>query len=1454
MYSRGKMKSDTPLDYAVFQLSPKRSRCELFASSDGNTEKLASGLVKPFVTHLKVAEEQVSLAVQTIKLEVEKHKNAEMWFTKGTLERFVRFVSTPEILELVNTFDVEVSQLEAARRIYSQGAGDQHSGALGVDGTGITAAADATKKELLRAIDVRLVAVKQDLTTACARASAAGFNPETVSKLQLFADRFGAHRLNEACNKFISLWQRRPDLVNSWKPGVDDRAVRSSSESDMSIDDPTEDTTGVHRRPHQPQIKLLLHPTGPDDQRQQPNPTQSEYHLNPSQPSTCQQPKSLATTVPSRRNLNDKNEPSEEQSQPQANAQNDKKEEPLTEPSSIAASQPSRRLSVQDRINLFENKQKESSGGSGSKPVVGKPVELRRLSSDVSSVPVSTERSVLRRWSGASDMSIDVSGEKKDVESPLCTPSSASSVSQAKPNNIFSGACEDKDRKGLNETESSSKVEANSDSGRFGDGGLRDQAEVQSRVEGVLGKEEEVGVKARTGSQSQSRAFTGRAEPLGLSDQGVSQEKLTVSLGNKERNGGVGVETQLSGFLSRVDVVGGKNQVGTFASKAGDSTNDGGFVNRVEKSGPRDQHVTQSRARGSQSHSRSLSGQFDGGSGLKLKGTPSAQLKGVEVNQLDPQPKWSSYTGELEEVGKKELGSSDRQQVKVEDSGVQNMKFQKPVSAGREQTKRSQGRRDEIGVACENSKLENPGKTILETQESVSTISTTPLEQVQRVRQSKGNQELNDELKMKANELEKLFAEHKLRVPGDQSSSARRNKPADKQMEQAASLQHRKPAAAAEIAPAELPDKNTVIERAWSSVNMSQFNSPPMKMVDNQEYGDTLRKNFSELNFTDDSRGKFYERYVQKRDAKLREEWSSNRAEKEAKMKAMQDNLEKSRAEMNAKFSGSADKVDSLSGAGRRAEKIRSFNLRSSVKMEQHPIDSFQSEDEEDLSKFPPQKFYGQEKFFSESSVGDVAFRNAQTKKLLPNRNLSSSTPRTPVISVPRSSAKVSNSSSGKRRVQSENPLAQSVPNFSDFRKENTKPSSGVSKTTTRSQVRNFGRSKSTTEELPVAKEEKPRRSQSLKKSFVNPIELKDLSPLNSDSSVLAPLKFDKEQAEQSPYEKLSKNLDSKPFLRKGNGIGPGAGVTIGKLKASVTSETLENEEEFDELAFEAEDSVDMAKEEEEEELETMVVEDCGDMENGKARLSQGSDKSVNSGSENGDSMRSLSQVDPASVAELRTTEPSTFHSVGSLQDSPGGSPVSWNSRINHPFPYQHETSDIDASVDSPIGSPASWNSHSLAQSEADAARMRKKWGTAQKPIVVANSSHSQSRKEVTKGFKRLLKFGRKSRGTESLADWISATTSEGDDDTEDGRDVANRSSEDLRKSRMGFFQGHPSEDSFNESEFNEQVQALQSSIPAPPANFKLRDDHMSGSSLKAPRSFFSLSSFRSKGSDSKLR
>jgi hypothetical protein len=132
------MRSDTVLDYVVFELSPKHSKCELFVSSNEQTEKLASGLIQPFVNHLKVLEAKASpVAQSSIRLEVEK---SNTWFTKRTLERFVQFVNSPETLEKVNTYYSEMLQLEAARTLYSQRSEDSKFGASD-DG----AAADATK-------------------------------------------------------------------------------------------------------------------------------------------------------------------------------------------------------------------------------------------------------------------------------------------------------------------------------------------------------------------------------------------------------------------------------------------------------------------------------------------------------------------------------------------------------------------------------------------------------------------------------------------------------------------------------------------------------------------------------------------------------------------------------------------------------------------------------------------------------------------------------------------------------------------------------------------------------------------------------------------------------------------------------------------------------------------------------------------------------------------------------------------------------------------------------------------------------------------------------------------------------------------------------------------------------------------------------------------------------------
>lgn len=192
---------------------------------------------------------------------------------------------------------------------------------------------------------------------------------------------------------------------------------------------------------------------------------------------------------------------------------------------------------------------------------------------------------------------------------------------------------------------------------------------------------------------------------------------------------------------------------------------------------------------------------------------------------------------------------------------------------------------------------------------------------------------MNDDLKMKANELEELFAEHKLRAPGDQSNSARRTRPVDILMEQEMASSDWK--RAVETSPVLVTNLKLEAEPAAGySSKEKDYSTPFMKTVDKQENDVTPTQNIYSLGFADDSRGKLYQKYMQKRYAKLREDWSSKRAQKEAKIKAMQDSLEKTSAEMKVKLAGSADKRNSAYGSGRKADKIKPFNVQSATKRE----------------------------------------------------------------------------------------------------------------------------------------------------------------------------------------------------------------------------------------------------------------------------------------------------------------------------------------------------------------------------------------------------------------------------------------------------------------------------------------------------------------------------------------
>jgi hypothetical protein len=379
----------------------------------------------------------------------------------------------------------------------------------------------------------------------------------------------------------------------------------------------------------------------------------------------------------------------------------------------------------------------------------------------------------------------------------------------------------------------------------------------------------------------------------------------------------------------------------------------------------------------------------------------------------------------------------------------------------------------------------------------------------------------------------------------------------------------------------------------------------------------------------------------------------------------------------------------------------------------------------------------------SDNLSADGSSVSADSRKHAPIRSLSNSTPRGPsAASIPKPSSRTTaaNSNSLNRGAPSENPLAQSVPNFSDLRKENTRPSvPSLRGNNPRTQVaKSFARSKSITEETtnstPV-KEDISRRTQSMRKCMVSTIsttnEIKTISTLSDASNAkfgFKPLKSD-----------LPNSYQSYSYGVEGNGLIPQPVLFHDPIK--------DQNEDFDTESLEEE----------------------------VANTDPSQDFQADSDNEN----PSFDDPDADSV-------PKPEHNFPQLAQF-------------FPYQYQNETSDTDAFAESPMGSPGSWNS----------LQVRKKWGTAQAPTI--GGAHMSGRKDMAKGFKRLLKFGRKSRGgTDGVNDWVSAasTTSEGDDDILEVGEVGPTfggalPGEDFRRSNLGYslaaYDGFSENDVFGE-------------------------------------------------------
>lgn len=1372
------MKADTILDYVALQLSPRETRYEVVLSGGGETEKLDPGLPKPLLGHLPAAQELVQGDGRVFKFELSENENEAPWFTKGTVERFVRFANTPELLEQVNAIQAEMAQLNNARNFnlapYPLGDGDQTSSVeLTTDGSTPntelksrkeTALADASRSHLLRAIDVRLMTLYQELKVALARATAAGFSVGDMANLMAFSERFGANRLREACAKFAVSCQQRQQQVS---PRIDGTHKTLSGPSSKHGDKSYENTLKENQLSQsyaamQPEQESHCSSSFTDDSVAKPpvlytmeeggmavspesvgmasrglesissdrddqSPLSTKRPLVRSASPRARRSASPMRRVQIARSGSRRSNASvirsinyfPERSRPNRDSSSDSDYESAgdneeTDPPRKTES--TRRFSVQDAINLFERKQRQQ-GHSTEEIKKNLKIESRRLSAEIGG-SATCEKTVLRRWSGAGEIG------KTDVQ-----------------NSIFDRVMP--------------SLANGKDTCQAG-------APLQTEFRPIQDKKD---FNARFSSPPKITEL--QKTSVDLMDRAGSQysEGSSVSKENRANN-------SLEAKFSEAQ---GLDTTDSFSN----SGRHGGFEPLVK-------------------HSKS----------------------DYELNQ--------DFSEKAHQLGSFFTANESRSQA-----------IEEPMYAGN-------------------------------------------LEEVSHITGMVPGGE---------HDLEQLLQTMQ-NVERDSRSNSWSNK----------------------------MDFDMQILMNMVDSNHSNYEEQ-LGALDSQKSSDELR-------------GRFYDQYREKREAKLREEHFAKRAEKEAKLKAMQDALERRKAEMAGKSAKSSEKRDPVVQARHQAQKLQSAKTRlPKYKKELHVIVNHEDEEEENINDLHESSFHkhDQKSTVSRPAPGETPSSTPRMSKdssktngarKISSKSTSPATARSsaPSPSPSRRSAipKVSNTShtsTGRRRT-TENPLTRSVPNLTDLKKENTKalPGRSVSSSnfdksgpTSRGKIKSSSHNKSGNKAAPLdangscsvsqasdVKEEKKNCRQALKKSSSGLSAIKPLpATISSEESLLT--------SKPSFYSKVTKKssvvpLESKPFLRKGSGIGPGVGPGVAKMKASPlddASKTVEDEVQASELKREetVEESRDVEPSNvlegvaEETELQqpasgtAETLDAIGDLDTSQNnmpplpvlnRIVDSSEDcfSSNCVSANDRNNQIVSEVDSGNISPSKRASSPCHRDQGQNGKIDSSAEIITKEEHVEPSvadallserPTVEDTTSTHFSpsgamgLNTELGNQTSSKSHSkqslsqMLAADSDPDESRKKWGTAQKPILVSQ----QPQKDAPKGFKRLLKFGRKSRYETVTTDWVSV--SECDEDTEELKDPSRRNVDGILQrgtQAKGIGTGKlSSERSYNLGGANSFGERSQEQSPV------AREEHLSGATLmKAPRSFFSLSSFRSKGGDSKSR
>ncbi|CAI9091933.1 OLC1v1027054C1 [Oldenlandia corymbosa var. corymbosa] len=396
---------DIPLDYIELQIFPSQNRYDSYIGKGSSSEMVKSETLEPLLLHLPAIKELHAKGYDAkYKLIAPAGASGARWFTKSTLLRFLHVIGSPEVLKGTDAIRNEISQLEDARKFHiSLYAGNSSSGDAPNLKAGIGSSSDDSKNELLRAIDLRLTALRGDLAAAFAEVAGARFSNKEMDYLEKFSHHFGAAELRDSLCKLVELNQEKcpaefqspnPGNVSSGKSKISSNQETNQNMKPLLTEIPVKYSASPAKAAQvERESSSDCGESSCSSEGEQPSVERSRTMIRCASPRRSASPmrrvqigrsgsrRSTALTIKSLTHF-----PRERLFSTRDAGAHDSDEE-SSEHLPTSAEVNVTRMSVQDAISLFERKQKDQTGESQIK--------------SSTCAAVGTNKAVLRRWSSS---------------------------------------------------------------------------------------------------------------------------------------------------------------------------------------------------------------------------------------------------------------------------------------------------------------------------------------------------------------------------------------------------------------------------------------------------------------------------------------------------------------------------------------------------------------------------------------------------------------------------------------------------------------------------------------------------------------------------------------------------------------------------------------------------------------------------------------------------------------------------------------------------------------------------------------------------------------------------------------------------------------------------------------------------------------------------------------------